>query len=141
MQVTRKSPFSGKTHTLELPITEEQVQKWADGALIQDAFPGLSPAEREFIMSGITSEEWNEMFGSDADVDGEVDEAPKEGILALYRYRDDGDADFVAAFATDITGASGADEAIDGIIALFPDDAFTTRFFGSISDAVDVLTA
>ena len=39
--------------------------RWADGALIQDAFPWLMPDEREFIKTGITPEEWNNIFGED----------------------------------------------------------------------------
>jgi len=58
MEVTRTSVVSGKTRTIELPITEKQVKKWLGGALIQDAFPNLTPEEREFIKTGMTSEEW-----------------------------------------------------------------------------------
>ncbi len=79
MQVTRTSPITGNTHTLDLPITEEQFQKWTHGALIQDAFPGLSPAEREFIMSGITSEEWEASF--------------RDEDYADFRYADDDSSD------------------------------------------------
>ena len=32
------------------------------GALVQDAFPHLSPDEREFIITGITKEEWDDTF-------------------------------------------------------------------------------
>ncbi len=58
MEVTRTSIISGKTRTVELPITEEQVKKWLGGALIQDAFPNLTPDEREFIKTGMTTKEW-----------------------------------------------------------------------------------
>jgi hypothetical protein len=41
---------------------------WRDERkLIQEAFPFLSADEREFIKTGITSSEWNEMFLNDAD--------------------------------------------------------------------------
>jgi len=39
------------------------------GYLIQDAFPFLTNSEREFILTGLTDEEWNEMF---KDVEGDV---------------------------------------------------------------------
>lgn len=58
MEVTRTSIITGKTKTVELPITEEQVKKWLGGALIQDAFPNLTPDEREFIKTGMTKKEW-----------------------------------------------------------------------------------
>jgi hypothetical protein len=62
MLVERKSPFTGKIHTMDLPITEEQVNSYMGGELIQDAFPNLTPDEREFIKNGITPDEWDEMF-------------------------------------------------------------------------------
>jgi hypothetical protein len=36
---------------------------WSKGLLIQDAFPWLTPDEREFIKTGITPEEWKAAFG------------------------------------------------------------------------------
>jgi len=62
MQIERVSAFSGKTHTLDLPITEEQIAMWRAGFLIQDAMPHLSPSQREFLITGTTPEEWDEMF-------------------------------------------------------------------------------
>jgi len=35
---------------------------WMNGALIQVAFPFLLASEREFIMTGLTDKEWDEMF-------------------------------------------------------------------------------
>lgn len=65
MQIARKSPFSGKLHTMELPVTEDQIRDYAAGAMIQDAFPQLSPSEREFFKTGITPEEWDAAFGEE----------------------------------------------------------------------------
>ena len=67
MQITRKSTVSGVTRTIELDVTQDQLDKYASGALLQNAFPGLSPSEREFIKSGITNEEWQALFGNDDD--------------------------------------------------------------------------
>lgn len=62
MFITKTSPISGLVHTLELDITDEQLIEYAQGIKkIQEVFPELSPAEREFIMTGITLEEWNSM--------------------------------------------------------------------------------
>ena len=47
---------------MDLDITEEQIQKWQQGELIQNAFPNLSASEREFIKTGITDEEWDLAF-------------------------------------------------------------------------------
>lgn len=62
MKVTRTSFISGITRTLDLNITEEEADKFRKGALIQNAFPNLSADEREFILTGITKEEWDKTF-------------------------------------------------------------------------------
>ena len=62
MQITRTNPFNGETNTLDIDVTDEQVQAYMDGALIQNAFPHLTAGEREFIKTGITEEAWEEMF-------------------------------------------------------------------------------
>lgn len=63
MKVTRTSFYSGITRTLDLDITEEQMEAYQTGTLIQNAFPDLSDSDREFIITGVTAEEWIEMFG------------------------------------------------------------------------------
>ena len=65
MQIKKKSPISGKTHVKEIDVTERQLQNWSDGMLIQQAMPHLSGEDREFLMSGITKEEWDETYGED----------------------------------------------------------------------------
>ena len=67
MQITRTSIFSGIKRTLEIDISEEQYQNWSSGALLQDCAPHLSADDREFIMTGVTPEEWGEAFGDDED--------------------------------------------------------------------------
>lgn len=42
-------------------------QRYKEGRLIQDAFPTLQPDEREFLQSGITPDEWKELFGQEED--------------------------------------------------------------------------
>tara|TARA_Y100000310_G_C20107757_1_gene545688 strand:- start:60 stop:260 length:201 start_codon:yes stop_codon:yes gene_type:complete len=66
MIITRISPFTGNTHTMNLPITQEQIGDYQQGTLLQDAFPQLSPDEREFFKTGITPEEWDKFFGENA---------------------------------------------------------------------------
>jgi len=65
MEITRTSMFTGVTRTLTLPITEDQLAAWQAGTVIQTAMPQLSPDEREFVMTGITSEEWEDAFGGE----------------------------------------------------------------------------
>ncbi len=72
MQITRTSLISGIERTLEISVTEEQLQRWQAGELIQRAMPNLQPADREFIMTGITDSEW-EYVDTIEDFDDEDD--------------------------------------------------------------------
>ena len=66
MKVTRTSVFSGITRTLELDITQEQLDNYyVKRMYLQEAFHNLSPEDREFIKSGITVEEWDNTFSDD----------------------------------------------------------------------------
>jgi hypothetical protein len=65
MMITKKSMFSGTAHTMDLPVTREQLDRWKGGELIQNVFPFLSSSEREFLMTGATEAEWNHEFGED----------------------------------------------------------------------------
>ena len=62
MKIIRTSPFSGNTNVMDIDVTEEQIALWESGVLIQNAMPNLSADEREFIMTGITPEEWDSAF-------------------------------------------------------------------------------
>tara|TARA_R100000306_G_C4367931_1_gene138556 strand:- start:1198 stop:1398 length:201 start_codon:yes stop_codon:yes gene_type:complete len=62
MLLTRQSKLTGQVHSMELPITIDQLNKWEGGGLIQEVFPDLTPAQREFIMTGITEHEWDDAF-------------------------------------------------------------------------------
>lgn len=74
MQIVRTSPVSGITRSLEIPCTEEQMAAYKNGALIQVAFPDLTADQREFILTGITKDEWDELFKETDELDGESDE-------------------------------------------------------------------
>lgn len=62
MKITRESTLTGVTHTLDIDVTQEQFNKWQSGSYIQDAMPHLSADDREFLISGITPDEWNKAF-------------------------------------------------------------------------------
>lgn len=74
--VRAKSPISGKLNELELPINHVEfancLQAYRRGALLQDAFSALDAAQREFVKTGITPQEWEEMFGEVEDLEGEI---------------------------------------------------------------------
>lgn len=65
MIITRTSTYSGIKRSLDLPVTEEQLRAYSRGELLQNAFPNLTPGQREFIKTGITQSEWVEIFGED----------------------------------------------------------------------------
>lgn len=68
MQVTRTSIHSGITRTLEIDITGEQLQQIeAKEGYIQEIAAHLPADQREFLLSGITGKEWQEMFSGDED--------------------------------------------------------------------------
>ena len=61
MKITRTNPLNGEVNTLNIEVTDEQIEAYAAGALIQNAFPHLSADDREFIKTGITAESWEAM--------------------------------------------------------------------------------
>lgn len=76
MQITRTSIISGVTRTMDIPVTLEQLYQWeVVGKNIQDVMPDLTADQREFIMNGVTAEEWDEIFGEEEDEYFDEDEA------------------------------------------------------------------
>ena len=65
MIITRTSAFTGIEHTLDIPVLPEQMALWAHGMLIQNAMPQLNADQREFLMTGVTKEEWDAAFGEE----------------------------------------------------------------------------
>jgi hypothetical protein len=77
--VTRVSQLSGKEAGMDLPLTQQELDEglarsWSHCRAIgrgngtehmQDIFPQLSADQREFLMTGITPEEWSTAFGSE----------------------------------------------------------------------------
>ena len=63
MKIVRTSQVSGITRSVDLDVTEEQMALFSLGRVaIQDCFPNLSADDREFIKTGITAEEWENLF-------------------------------------------------------------------------------
>jgi hypothetical protein len=63
MQITRKSAITGIQRTKNIPVNPEDFVAWQAGyGNIQDLMPYLTDDHREFILSGITAEEWDEAF-------------------------------------------------------------------------------
>ena len=60
MEIIKTSMFSGVEHQMDLPITAAQFRRWEEGELIQNVFPDLTHGQREYIMTGITEDEWQD---------------------------------------------------------------------------------
>lgn len=59
LKVKRRSLLTGKVNEMTLPITMGEIAQFLskDNSVL-DAFPQLTSAQREFISTGITAEEW-----------------------------------------------------------------------------------
>ena len=62
MDITRRSPWSKRTVTMRLDVSDEEFVAWRNGKLIQEAMPRLNSAELEFIKTGLTPGDWLDMF-------------------------------------------------------------------------------
>ena len=64
--IVRKCPLTQGVSSMQLDVTQEQLDAWRGGKCAQDAFPQLSAEEREFIMTGIRPETWARLIGEEA---------------------------------------------------------------------------
>jgi hypothetical protein len=62
MLIKRVCSFSGEVKRQYIAVTQDQLDDWLSGVLIQNAMPHLTADEREFIMTGITPDVWKELF-------------------------------------------------------------------------------
>ena len=76
MIVRRANIFTGRVRELELDVTQEQIERWQNGELIQNVMPHLSVDEREFLISGMLPEEWDAYIS-----DGEPEEEVMEDVV------------------------------------------------------------
>ena len=61
--------LTGIIHSMEVPCTQRELDEYHKGErLIQDIMPHVSPQLREFIISGITPQEWDSTFAMDDDI-------------------------------------------------------------------------
>lgn len=65
IQVTRQSVLTRKMNTMELPILQEHLDIYdkIGGFNVQDIFPQLDSEQREFLINGVTPQEWNKYIG------------------------------------------------------------------------------
>jgi hypothetical protein len=65
MKITMTSVASGITRTKDLDVTQEQINRINAGEHIQNVLPHLSSDDREFMLTGITADKWDELFNED----------------------------------------------------------------------------
>lgn len=63
MLITKTSSLTGVSHTIDINISKDELERvnnhYENGELIQNIVPSLSFTDREFLMTGITQEEWD----------------------------------------------------------------------------------
>lgn len=63
MLITKTSSLTGAEHTMDIDVTLEQLWRIDNRTdVVQRIVPHLQPAEREFLLTGITNEEWELAF-------------------------------------------------------------------------------
>jgi hypothetical protein len=67
--LSMQSLFTGKQNQREYPIQDQQrIIKWLydeNRRAVQSEFPEYSADDREFLVSGCTPEEWEELLGEE----------------------------------------------------------------------------
>lgn len=64
MKIVKTSILTGIKHTMDLPVTQDELDRHFYGEHAQDVWPHLTSGQREFLISGITEEEWSNEFGN-----------------------------------------------------------------------------
>ena len=69
IKLTKKNIF-GNTVSKELPCNAMALVEWllmprSTRPVVQNAFPNLNASEREFLLTGMTDEEWDATFPED----------------------------------------------------------------------------
>lgn len=66
MIVTRKSTLTGKIRTRDIPVKARDLADYESGyASANEVMSYLSSEDREFVMCGITTGEWNQAFSKE----------------------------------------------------------------------------
>lgn len=81
MKITRISTLTGMKHTLEVPCTPEELEAYTAGVPIQFAMPTVSLEWREFIISGITPDEWDKFIAEELETSYSIN--PLNHLLCL----------------------------------------------------------
>lgn len=72
----KKCSVTGTDYSITVLLAD--YNRWKAGELAQTVFENMEPEEREFLISGITPDEWDVMFG---DEDYEYDFSDDVGLF------------------------------------------------------------
>ncbi len=76
MWIKRTSAITGIERTRNIPVNPDDFFLWKNGDVnIQDSMPYLTDSDREFILSGITDDEWDDIFSEQIEDELADDEA------------------------------------------------------------------
>ena len=63
MIIRRKSVYTGVVRSKEIPVNPKDYEMWEKGYVsMSEAMGYLEQEDREFILSGMTPNEWNQAF-------------------------------------------------------------------------------
>lgn len=63
MLIDKRSVITGVVNQMDLGVTYDELKRHQDGELAHNVWPLLLPSQREFLISGITPEEWLDVMG------------------------------------------------------------------------------
>jgi hypothetical protein len=64
--VYKQSIATVHIYTMVIPTTQGKIEYWMQsGEMIQNVMPDLTKDQHEFLISGITPEEWDDIFGGE----------------------------------------------------------------------------
>ena len=72
-QVAVRGPCYSCGKEQEVIVADAALRKFRAGGLAQNCFPELSPEQREFLISGICSACWGEMFPPEEEDDSDAE--------------------------------------------------------------------
>jgi hypothetical protein len=62
MLVKKQSVITGDINEMDLDVTQAELLRHIGGELAHKIWPQMSPPDREFMISGVTPQEWDEAF-------------------------------------------------------------------------------
>ena len=66
MIISMRHPFNGQFNTMDINITREQYNRFIEGKEnIQTIMPNITADEREFLISGLLPDEFDQLFNND----------------------------------------------------------------------------